>query len=227
MDFHRTPKWDAARDRGMLHEDEAARRDELADAARNGNWPRVMNIVYRKPNAWPDTQGWANAVRLNGKRHYTPLHQAAWHGAPVDVVEFLLNNGAWRTLRTSTGQRPVDIAQERGHHHLTRLLQPEIKHRVASDVVAALQGNLHALMSEYDEPAPRYLRLPEVGVLTELDPPAYWIRITGGIFAIELRGLELNVQAIGKMDYGKHPTFRITTDGVYDESGRPFPAPQV
>lgn len=142
-------------------------------------------------------------------------------------MKFLLDNGAWRTLRTSTGQRPVDIAQERGHHHLAHLLQPEIKHRVDSEAVAALQRNLHALLTRYDQHAPRYLRLPEVEVLTELDPAAYWIRITGGIFAIELRGLELSAQAFGKMDYDEHPTFRITTDGVYDESGRPFPVPQV
>ena len=59
---------------------------------------------------------------------------------------------------------------------------------------------------------------------TELAPP-YWIRIAGGIFIIVLRGLELNVEAIGKMDHDSSPVFRITADGVYEPSGAPWTAP--
>lgn len=217
FNINRWPRWDSAWHRKFVHADEAANRDQLADAARDGHWERVIDIVRRE-----NQRCWINAVRLNGQRRYTPLHQAAWHGAPAGDVESLLGLGAWRNLRTSTRQRPVDIAQERGHHHLTHLLQPEIKHHVSSRVIAGLQRNLHALITGYDKCASRYLRLPEVEVLTELDPAAYWIRVTGGIFAIQLRGSELNAMAVGKMDYDSHPTFRITTDGVYESSGRPW-----
>ncbi|MFF7881755.1 hypothetical protein ACH40F_16520 [Streptomyces sp. NPDC020794] len=79
-------------------------------------------------------------------------------------------------------------------------------------------------ITEYDESAPRYLRLPELEVLTELDPPMYWIRVSGGIFIIALRGSELNFEAKGKMDYVSSPVFRITADCVYRPSGEPWTA---
>jgi hypothetical protein len=163
-------------------------------------------------------------VRLDGKKRYAPLHQAAWHGAPTGIVQGLIEFGAWRTLQSSTGERPVDIAARRGNHHLARVLEPEVKHHVPSDVLAGLRRNLHALITEYDKSAPRYLRLPELEVLTELDPPVYWIRVSGGIFIVALRGSELNVEAKGKMDYDSSPVFRITAECVYRPSGEPWTA---
>lgn len=212
-------QWDGRITRALLHSDEAAQRDELANATRDGNWRRVFTILSRR-----DKHSWVNAVRLDGKKRYAPLHQAAWHGAPTDIVQGLLEYGAWRTLRNGTGERPVDIAARRGNHHLARVLEPEVKHYVPSDVLAGLERNLHALITEYDESAPRYLRLPELEVLTELDPPMYWIRVSGGIFIIALRGSELNVEAKGKMDYVLSPVFRITADCVYRPSGEPWTA---
>ncbi|MFF0170222.1 hypothetical protein [Streptomyces prasinus] len=211
----RIAQWDGHIRREYVHSDEEAKRDELADAALAGNWPRVLSIVTLAAKSQTLNRGWINAVRLGGHRRYAPLHQAAWHGAPADTVEALLSCGAWRTLRNSDGKRPLDIAHERGHYHLTRILQPEIKHHVPGEVLADLQRNLHALISRYDRDAPTYLRLPAVEVLTELDPPAYWIRVCGGIFIIELRGFELNAQAVGKMDYGTPPPYRITVDNIY------------
>ncbi|MFF9601719.1 hypothetical protein ACF1GY_05495 [Streptomyces sp. NPDC014684] len=217
FDMDRWPKWDGAWHRDFVPPREVARRDELADAARAGNFERVIGILGQR-----DNRHWINSTRLNGQRRYTPLHQAAWHGSPASHVERLLAFGAWRTMRTSTGQRPVDIAQERGHYHLTHMLQPEIKYHVPREVLAGLQRNLHALITGYDSSAPRYLRLPELEVLTELDAAAYWIRVTGGIFAIALRGSELTAEAIGKMDYDYHPTFRITDTQVYTPEGEPW-----
>ncbi|MFJ3336857.1 hypothetical protein [Streptomyces sp. NPDC086766] len=212
----RIAQWEGRVRRETVNPQEAARRDELADAARVGNWTRVLSIVTRAAKSQGLNRGWINAVRLDGHRQYAPLHQAAWHGASIDTVEALLSCGAWRTLRNRDGKRPLDIAQERGHYHLTRILEPEIKQHVPVEVVVGLQQNLHALICRYDRGAPSYLRLPEVEVLTELDPPAYWIRVTGGIFIIELRGSELNAQAVGKMDYSTPPPFRITVDRIHD-----------
>ena len=49
-------------------------------------------------------------MRPGGHSRYTVLHQAAHGGAPVAVVEQLLALGAWRTIRTACGERPVDVA---------------------------------------------------------------------------------------------------------------------
>ncbi|MEU6540930.1 ankyrin repeat domain-containing protein [Streptomyces sp. NPDC047000] len=213
--FGRIPQWEGRILRESVHPYRAAARDELADAARAANWPQVLSVVSRAAREpCSENRGWINAVRLDGHRGYAPLHQAARHGAPVDAVKALLGCGAWRTLRNSDGKRPLDIPQERGHH-LTRILQPEIKHQVPDAVLAGLQRNLHTLITRYDSDAPSYLRLPEVEVLTELDPPAYRIRICGGIFIIELRGFELNAQAVGKMDYSTPPPYRITVGRIH------------
>jgi hypothetical protein len=36
----------------------------------------------------------------------------------------LLQLGAWRTLRTAQGERPLEIAERQGHAHLRKLLEP-------------------------------------------------------------------------------------------------------
>lgn len=84
----------------------------VADAAKAGNWTEVLRLLdsddWLTPNQW----------RISGRSWFTPLHQAAWLGAPVDVVEQLTQRGAWRSLRNADGDLPVDIAEKRGHHHL-------------------------------------------------------------------------------------------------------------
>jgi hypothetical protein len=102
-DGTRIAEWDGITLRSTLVPETAARRDRLADAARDGDWRTVSSILDTAP-------AWANSARLEGCRGYTPLHQAAWHGAKVETVERLLSFGARRTLRTSGGDRPIDIA---------------------------------------------------------------------------------------------------------------------
>lgn len=48
------------------------------------------------------------------QRGYTPLHQAAWHGASLSVVGELLYIGADRGIRTNNKQQTaLDIANEK------------------------------------------------------------------------------------------------------------------
>lgn len=126
-------RWDGVTLRSTLNPQAAAGRDQLADAARDGDWRTMLRILDDDPI-------WTNSARLEGRSLYTPLHQAAWHGAPTETVERLLAYGAWRTLRTSAGKRPVDIAEERGHHHLTRILRPVVKHPVPQTYSPASSG---------------------------------------------------------------------------------------
>jgi hypothetical protein len=207
--------WDGARVRDALHPWAVARRGKLADAARDGDWETVFQTLDDDPVL-------INSPRLEGRSQYTPLHQAAWHGALTETVERLLAYGAWRTLRTSAGKRPIDIAEERGHQHLTRVLRPVVKHPVPQDVLASLQRNVYELIAEYDTDAQQVLRMPELEVLTELDRPAYWFRVTGGGFLITLRGFELVVDATTPMDYDSGARYHVTADGVYLPSGEPW-----
>lgn len=225
MDDTRIAEWDGVTRRSTLHPEAAAQRDRLADAARAGDWRSVFGIL-------DDTPTCANSARLEGRSRYTPLHQAAWHGAPTETVERLLAYGAWRTLRARDAARAVDIAALRGHRHLAALLRPELKHPLPQDVLARLQQNLHSLIRYRADPKDgmgpdlatrERLRLPELEVLTELDRPACWFPVPGmyGGFKFELHGRELVVDSWVRVVGGSERTDRVTVAGVHlQENGR-------
>lgn len=219
----RIARWDGVTRRSTLRDEVVAHRDRIADAARDGDWPTVFGVLDKYAH-WVDV----NSARLEGRSGYTPLHQAAWHGTPVETVERLLALGAWRTWRAADGTRAVDIAAHRGHHHLTDVLRPEFRHPVPPDELALLQQNLHRLIRHrtgdgkgWDLIAGQGLRMPELEVLTELDPPALWFPVPsmlGGI-RIVLRGRELIVHSSSRMDGDSGRTDRVMADGVYLQEG--------
>ncbi|MGW0633315.1 hypothetical protein [Streptomyces sp. NPDC002758] len=222
MEDTRVAHWDGVTRRSTLKPQFAAQRDQLADAARDGNWRTVFDILDKTPD-------WANSARLEGRSGYTPLHQAAWHGASAETIRHLLNYGAWRTLRTSNATRAIDIAADRGHHRLTDLLRPELKHSLSPDVASGLQRNLHRLIQHRagledgsDLATKQGLRLPEVEVLTELDNPVCWFPVPGmyGGFKIELCGDELTVESWIRIVGGSERTDRVTADEVHLQEGR-------
>lgn len=90
-------------------------RVRLADAAKAADWPAVFSILLEHPE-------FANSCRLAGKSFYTPLHQAAYAGAPVEVTNKLIDLGAWRTIQNSRGERAIDVAERMGHYHLREAL---------------------------------------------------------------------------------------------------------
>lgn len=94
-------------------------RQALADAARLHAWPQVLTILKEHPDL-------VNATRPGGTSLYTPLHQAAYGGAPVDVVQQLLALGASVTAQNAKGERPVDVAKRRSQLHLVELLEPPV-----------------------------------------------------------------------------------------------------
>jgi hypothetical protein len=56
-----------------------------------GDWKNLLGLVRRRPDL-------VNAA--SEPKGYTPLHQAAWHGASLTVIGELLALGADPTLRT-------------------------------------------------------------------------------------------------------------------------------
>ncbi|WP_327072191.1 hypothetical protein OG196_00755 [Kitasatospora purpeofusca] len=76
-----------------------------------------------------------------GRSGWAPLHQAARHNAPTEVVERLLAAGAWRTLRSADGERPVDLATRLGREALVPILHP-----VPEVDLRAMEHLLHALI---------------------------------------------------------------------------------
>ena len=137
-------------------------RHTLADAARGYDWSRVLQILSNHRDL-------VNVSRPGGRARYAPLHQAAHGGAPAPVVQRLIEMGAWRTLRTRRGERPLDIAHRRGHLGLRALLLPVYKRRcIAPDVLDRVQRHFHALIRRHPAGREPSLRLPELEPLLEL-----------------------------------------------------------
>jgi hypothetical protein len=192
-----------------------AARDRVADAAGDGDWPALFREL--DASAQPD---WVNASRLGGQTAFAPLHQAAWHGAPREVVEQLLSRGAWRTARTARRERPVDLADARGHAHLLDLLRPVVRHPVAPDTLAALERLLRPLLAEVsrgltENPA---VRPPELEILTELPEGRLWFPIPGMYGGADLRldaaGPALVVESWSRVVEGSGRRHRVTPEGT-------------
>src|SRR5258705_1720918 len=77
---------------------------QLATLAYNGQWKELLALLRQQPDL-------ANAA--SSGKGYTPLHQAAWHGAGLPVIGALLALGADRRLSTKEGQTARDIARSR------------------------------------------------------------------------------------------------------------------
>jgi hypothetical protein len=139
-------------------------RQRLADCAKRYDWPGVFAVLDAAPEL-------INSTRPEGRSWYAPLHQAALAGAPADVVERLVERGAWRGLRTAAGERPVDIARRGKHAHLVDMLEPPRLTEVPAETLRRIQVYFHAVIQAR---VPDAGRLPELEVLLELAEPRMW-----------------------------------------------------
>jgi hypothetical protein len=166
--------WDGITRVETLSEKAAAARSVLADAAKGSDWPQVFKVLAEFPE-------FVNACRPGSNSFYSPLHQAAYNGAPVEVVQRLLEMGAWRTLQNAYGERPVDVAVRRNQTHLIQALDPQYWWQVPLGVLLKIQSHFHQvirgraaqLVEEH------CLRLPELEPLLELRVPKVWFAVPG------------------------------------------------
>ena len=115
--------------------------DQLARLAYNGQWKDVLALLGQQPDL-------ANAASTG--KGYTPLHQAAWHGAGLPVIGALLALGADRRLSTKEGQTARDIAQSRhpDREDLHYILSPST--RSVAQLLRKLIAERPDLFSDYD-----------------------------------------------------------------------------
>jgi len=188
-----------------------AARDRLADSARAGDWDAVLRVLDEgllRPGA--------NDGRVEGTSWFGPLHQAAWLGAPEEVVQALIARGAWRSLRDAEGRRPVDIARERGHGALVEALTPVYTVPLRAEDAEAMGGRLADLVAEAAarvvEPGTPIRHL-DVRCLAERGD-AVWFPIPGmyGGFAVELHKGRLHVESWSRVVGGSGRAWVITAD---------------
>jgi hypothetical protein len=128
--------WDGITEAAVLGNAHAEVRHELADAGKRYDWTRMMVILREHRDL-------INTTRLGGAPLFAPLHQAAHGGAPSEIIEALIQLGAWRTLQNAKGERPLDVAKRCGHQHLLEILQPVLKRRVPLGVLLKIQSHFH------------------------------------------------------------------------------------
>jgi hypothetical protein len=168
------PAWDGVTRAATLKPQAAAARHRLADAAKAYDWDTVLALLAQNSQL-------INSTRPDGSSLYTLLHQAAHGDAPAGVVAELLGLGAWRTLRSAQGERPLDIAVRQGHRHLCELLEPVFQHAVPLEALQQIQQHFHALIRSQAEQFVREhaLRLPELEPLCEMVEPKLWFAVPG------------------------------------------------
>lgn len=116
--------------------------NEVAAKAFQGNWTGLLSLLREHP----DLVNYAKEPK-----GYTPLHQAAWHGASPAVIGELLALGANPSLRTTIkGQAPRDIALEKheGRADLQFLLAD--KGRTAAQLIRKVAADNKGFFDSYD-----------------------------------------------------------------------------
>lgn len=221
--------WAGVLEPSMLSEPVVDARHRLANAARAGDWPAVLDLlgggsgdmgfkdIPLNPNQW----------RPGSRKWFTPLHQAAWHGAPESVVATLIDLGALKSLQDAKGRTAHDVAVERQQASaLIELLKPRpsplgeqrvaLLDRYLTEVIdgRVREGNLD---QDYPDRDPRkVLRYPPVGVLHEAPHGAVWFPIPGmyGGFLISLRQGYLESSSWCRVAGGSGQLHLITEKGV-------------
>lgn len=190
-----TAEWDGITKSEVLQDDEVAVRHQLADAAKQYNWKKTLEILNERPDL-------SNVTRPDGRSLYTPLHQAAHGNAPVEVVQKMVTMGAWRTLQNADGERPIDIARKKKHQHLVELLEPVYKTHVPHKILQKIQQHFHEIILDRTGDLVRKsaLRLPELEPLLEIAQPRMWFPVPGmyGGFSYWLDGEGKDVKLISE-----------------------------
>ena len=182
--------WHASTDRDAYAEPFLATVDTIADAARAGRWRDVFAALDTESS--DGTMFHPNLWRIGGNSGFTPLHQAAWHGAPVEVVRELVRRGAWRTLRTADGRDAASIALQQGHEELIPDLQPPPSARDLQ--FSVLDGHLMGLIEARVRPALTIkLRYPQTAVIHEAS--TIWYPVPGMYGGFLLKAIPEGVEA--------------------------------
>ena len=202
-------EWDGIADRERLSQWYRKERDRFSDTARDADWSGLFEELEKRP-------GWVNFPRPGRRSGFTPLHQAAWHGAEFPVVSRLIAHGAWRTQRARDGRRAVDVARDRGHTHLLELLEPVVVRRLPSPP-EMLEHHFHALLRETAGRCFEQIEhlLPPLVSLTEGPAVEIAFKVGGmlGGFTYRLGEDDLRVRFHWRMYSEEADHYRVTPEG--------------
>src|SRR4051794_18224518 len=116
-------------------------RKELAKS-----WLKVFSLI--KSDQWETAfenslAGFVNCFELDDDSRNTLLHYAAQRNAPIEIIEKMINLGAWRNVRNSKGEKPIDSAILAGNLHLLEVLKPIYVRTVPLEILSKIEQNFH------------------------------------------------------------------------------------
>jgi hypothetical protein len=115
---------------------------KVAELAFQGNWIALLPLLREHP-------GLVNSAKE--PKGYTPLHQAAWHGAGPSVVGQLLALGANTAIRTiNKNQTAREIAAEKHEDRGDLQLLLSEKGRTIAQLMRKIVAELPELFTDYD-----------------------------------------------------------------------------
>jgi hypothetical protein len=224
--------WNGILDPSQLFDNVVSASHRLANAAKIGDWSTVFALLD-DPGQQVDINWW----RPGGTAWFTPLHQAAWHGAPVEIAAELVRRGALRSLTDSRGRTPYDVridrdktgktakevaTLERRSLVLRSFLKPPppslAPNRIrALDVHLAevIDGRIDGVLCDGRSPR-QVLRYPSVSILHEVPGQRVWFPVPGmyGGFDITLRQGHLDVRSWCRVVGGSGQAHLVTHEGA-------------
>jgi len=144
-----------------------------------------------------------NIPFLDDPLWFAPLHQGAYNKAPLKVIQKLLSLGAWRTLKTIKGEKPVDLCPKGTQEDLVKLLTPIYKRKADQNVLSQIEKHFHEVIIQRIKCLQRWssLRLPDLEVLFEINKPKMWFPVPGmyGGFLFNLKVDKGSLRLISEM----------------------------
>ena len=206
--------WDGTTQSATLSEAALKVRQELADAAKQTDWAQVLTLVSGDEQL-------VNSVRPDGRSGFTPLHQAAYGNAPLGVIHRLISMNAARTVQNANGERPIDVADRRGHQHLLEALSPHLRHNIPHGILRRIEENFHAVVAGRVRTLidTHRLRLPQLELLLELERPQMWFPVPGmyGGFSYRFEAFGVDAKLVSeswsRVEGGSGQRHEITSAG--------------
>ncbi len=207
--------WQGVLDTSVMADDMVSAGHRLADAAKVGNWPAVMTVLDSEWN-WLVINQW----RPGGTAWFTALHQAAWHGAPTEIVAELIDRGSLRSLRDSKGRTAFDVAVAHDQSPALRELLRPPRSPLTREQSRALDARLAELIDGriqgrvYDGDLRTVLRYPPVEMLHELPGQRVWFPLPAKYgFHIEQQRGALEVKSWCGLVEGSGQAHLVTPEG--------------
>lgn len=215
------PYWDGYTSSKALRPELTAVRHSLFGAAERHDWLSVFKMLAEDKES-----KLVNVCCPNVSTGYTLLHHAVASDAPAEVIEKLIEAGAFRSVCCQNHERPIDIAKRLGFDDLLDLLSPERKHDLSQQDLDSLQTSFRELILEEGMSPVREMRLPQLGALLEQDEPTMTFQAPFGVFVYRLFKLPfpiaidfvqedfvLLVRSYQRMGEGRERHFVITPHG--------------